>query len=98
MVSAGLGIVAISNPEKTKVKVPIRLEPKLRKTLEPVVGMVYIVEYIPVSDAEMEPHYECELCPGQVQANCINLKWLKLIFETCRTIFVFISMLKIRCL
>ena len=65
------GIVAIPNPEKTKVKVPIRLETKLRETLEPVVGMVYIVEYIPVSDAEMEPHYECELCPGQGQANCI---------------------------
>ena len=28
-------------------------------------------QFIPVSNSEMEPHYECELCESQGQANCI---------------------------
>ena len=59
----------IPNPESTKKKVPIRLHEKIRETLDPVVGLRYIKEFIAVSDPEMEPHYECELCGSMGQSN-----------------------------
>jgi len=59
----------IPNPESIKKKIPIRLHEKIRDTMDPVVGLKYIMEYIPVSDAEMEPHYECGLCGNQGQSN-----------------------------
>jgi len=59
----------IPNPESTKKKIPIRLHEKIRETRDPVVGLRFISEFIPVSDAEMEPHYECGLCGSQGQSN-----------------------------
>jgi len=59
----------IPNPEPTKKKIPIRLHEKIRETRDPVVGLRFITEFIPVSDAEMEPHYECGLCGSQGQSN-----------------------------
>jgi len=59
----------IPNPESTKKKIPIRLHEKIRETRDPVVGLRFITEFIPVSDAEMEPHYECGLCGSQGQSN-----------------------------
>jgi len=64
-----LGVVQIDNPEPTKKKVPIRLHEKIKETMDPVVGLEWIKEFIAVSDAEMEPHYECTLCGKQGQAN-----------------------------
>eukprot|EP00092_Neocalanus_flemingeri_P031563 GFUD01034274.1.p1 GENE.GFUD01034274.1~~GFUD01034274.1.p1 ORF type:complete len:402 (-),score=123.26 GFUD01034274.1:32-1237(-) len=64
-----LGVRPIPNPESTKKKVPICLQEKIRETLEPVVGLKYVTEFIAVSDAEMEPHYECELCGAVGQSN-----------------------------
>jgi len=65
----GPEIVQIKNPEPTRTKVPIRLQEKIMETSNPVVGLQYIREFIPVSDPEMEPHYECSLCESQGQAN-----------------------------
>ena len=59
----------IANPESSKKKVPIRLEKKIRAASDSVVGLVHIKEFIPVSDSEMEPHYECTLCGNHGQAN-----------------------------
>ena len=39
--------------------------------MDPVVGLNYIVEYVAISDIEMEPSYECQLCGSQGQANCM---------------------------
>jgi len=59
----------IPNPESTKKKIPIRLHEKIRETLDPVVGLRFVKEFIAVSDPEMEPHYECELCGSMGQSN-----------------------------
>eukprot|EP00092_Neocalanus_flemingeri_P036166 GFUD01039377.1.p1 GENE.GFUD01039377.1~~GFUD01039377.1.p1 ORF type:complete len:411 (-),score=128.55 GFUD01039377.1:42-1274(-) len=59
----------IPNPESVKKKVPIRLQEKIKETMDPVVGLRYVKEFIAVSDAEMEPHYECELCGAMGQSN-----------------------------
>ena len=47
-----------------KKKIPVRLAVKIAESQEPVVGLNFIVEYIAVSNTEMEPMYECNLCPG----------------------------------
>merc|ERR1719430_3036479 len=65
----GPKVIPIPNPESTKKKVPIRLHEKIKETRDPVVGLDFIREYIAVSDPEMEPHYECELCGNQGIAN-----------------------------
>jgi len=65
----GPRVIPIPNPESTKKKVPIRLHEKIKETRDPVVGLDFIREYIAVSDPEMEPHYECELCGNQGIAN-----------------------------
>jgi len=36
---------------------------------DPVVGLKFITELLPENDPEMEPHYECQLCGAQGQAN-----------------------------
>ena len=59
-------IIPIPNPEKTKIKVPVRLHERIKETKDPVVGLEFIQEYIAVSDPEMEPYYECELCGSKV--------------------------------
>ena len=46
-------------------KLPIPLKEKLRETLDPIVGLEFISEVISYSNIEMEPHYECKLCPNQ---------------------------------
>ena len=68
---SGPRVIPIPNPENTKKKVPVRLHEKIKETKEPVVGLDYVQEYIAVSDPEMEPHYECELCGSKV----IDCKW-----------------------
>jgi len=60
---------AIANPESVKKKVPIRLHEKVRETKDPVVGLKFVKEFIPVSDPEMDPHYRCELCGNQGSSN-----------------------------
>jgi len=65
----GPRVVAIPNPEKTKVKVPTRLHEKIRESREPIVGLDFVKEWIAPSDPEMEPHYECQLCGSKGIAN-----------------------------
>merc|ERR1712142_1032349 len=60
---------AIANPESVKKKVPMRLHEKVRETKDPVVGLKFVKEFIPVSDPEMDPHYRCELCGNQGSSN-----------------------------
>merc|ERR1712142_412931 len=60
---------AIANPESVKKKVPIRLHEKVRETKDPVVGLKFVKEFIPVSDPEMDPQYRCELCGNQGSSN-----------------------------
>ena len=60
-------MIPIPNPASTKMKVPVRLHEKIKETRDPVVGLDFIREYIAVSDPEMEPHYECDLCGNQVR-------------------------------
>ena len=67
----GPRVIPIPNPESTKKKVPVRLHEKIKETRDPVVGLDFIREYIAVSDPEMEPHYECDLCGNQV--NCLEI-------------------------
>jgi len=65
-------IIPIQNPGPTRTKVPTKLIDKIREDRSnPVVGLGFIKEFIPVSNSEMEPHYECALCESQGQANCM---------------------------
>ncbi len=50
-------------------KIPIRLRAKLSETSTAVVGLRDVVEVISYSKVEMEPHYECQLCHNQGEAN-----------------------------
>ena len=59
----------IPNPVSVKKKIPIRLHEKVREAKDPVVGLKFITELLPENDPEMEPHYECQLCSAQGQAN-----------------------------
>jgi len=59
----------IANPESVKKKIPVRLHERVRDSKDPVVGLSYVTEYLPESDPEMEPFYECSLCGNQGQAN-----------------------------
>lgn len=65
----GPGIVQIPNPRPSRVKVPVRLHQKIRECPDPIVGLDFISEILPVSDPEMEPHYRCGLCGNQGIAN-----------------------------
>jgi len=48
----------------SKKKIPVRLFQKIEESQEPVMGLDFITEFIAVSNQEMEPQYECSLCPG----------------------------------
>ena len=65
-------IIPIPNPEKTKIKVPVRLHERIKETRDPVVGLDFVQEFIAVSDPEMEPHYECELCGSKVKRKALD--------------------------
>lgn len=56
------GIRQVPNPVSLKVKIPTRLQEKIKETKEPVVGLSFIKEFLTESDPEMEPHYVCNLC------------------------------------
>ena len=64
-----LTVRVIPNPESVKKKIPNRLHEKVREANDPVVGLKFITELLPENDPEMEPHYECQLCGAQGQAN-----------------------------
>ncbi len=66
---AELVIRQIKNPDPVRVKVPVRLQAKLRETAEPVVGLEAVAEFIPISNKEMEPYYQCHLCDNIGEAN-----------------------------
>ena len=55
----------ISAAKSAPTKIPIRLKEKMSETSKPVVGLKFIYEVISYSNIEMEPHYECKLCPNQ---------------------------------
>lgn len=63
------GVKPIPNPRSAKVKVPIRLQERIRQSNDPVVGLRYIKEFLAESDPEMEPHYECRLCGNKGTSN-----------------------------
>ena len=63
------GVRPIPNPPSAKVKVPIRLGERIRKSDDPVVGLRYVKEFLAESDPEMEPHYECRLCGNKGTSN-----------------------------
>ena len=67
-------VIPIPNPENTKKKVPVRLHERIKETRDPVVGLDYVKEFIAVSDPEMEPHYECELCGSKVRIGEIHIR------------------------
>ena len=55
---------AISNK-----KIPFKLSDHVAETVEPVVGLQYVIETIACSSAEVEPHYQCTLCSNSSGAN-----------------------------
>ena len=63
-----------------KKKIPVRLAVKIAESQEPVVGLNFIVEYIAVSNTEMEPMYECNLCPGYKERKYYFRKVTKVYF------------------
>ena len=63
---------------QTRVKVPVTLKEKIKECNEPLVGLANVREVLPLSNQEMEPHYYCDLCNQQGQANCMLLH-LKLV-------------------
>ena len=63
------GVKPIPNPPSAKVKVPIRLQERIRKSDDPVVGLRHVKEFLAESDPEMEPHYECRLCGNKGTSN-----------------------------
>ena len=69
-------IIPVPNPPSSRVKVPVRLHEKILECHDPVVGLKYVTEVLPVSDPEMEPHYECQLCDKQGEANVILMHLL----------------------
>ena len=63
------GVKPIPNPPSAKIKVPTRLQERIRVSDDPVVGLRYIKEFLSESDPEMEPHYECRLCGNKGTSN-----------------------------
>jgi hypothetical protein len=39
-------------------KVPVRLQLKLKNVADPVVGLEFINEFLPITSDEVEPYYE----------------------------------------
>ena len=58
---------------QTRVKVPVTLGEKINECNDALVGLAYVREVLPISNPEMEPHYYCDLCQQQGQANCMLL-------------------------
>jgi len=72
--SAARGEILVVPPStQTRVKVPVTLKEKIKECNEPLVGLAYVREVLPLSNQEMEPHYYCDLCNQQGQANCMLL-------------------------
>lgn len=72
--SAARGEILVVPPStQTRVKVPVTLKEKIKECNEPLVGLPYVREVLPCSNREMEPHYYCDLCNQQGQANCMLL-------------------------
>ena len=46
-------------PTSAKTKIPKRLHERIREAEDPIIGLQFITEYLPESDPQMEPHYEC---------------------------------------
>ncbi len=61
----------IPNPPEMRKKIPERLEKLVRRTKEPIVGLRHVSEFLARSNDEMEPHYECDLCENQGEANAM---------------------------
>ena len=53
------------------MQVPVRLHERIRASMDPVVGLEWVTEFITESDPEMEPHYECTLCGNKGPSNGI---------------------------
>ena len=49
----------IPAPTSVKPKIPIRLHERIKDCEEAIIGLQFITEFLPESDPEMEPHYEC---------------------------------------
>ncbi len=62
-------ITLIKNEERLRKKVPLRLQLKIQGLPDAFVGLEFIEEYLPLSTDEVEPYYECFLCPSQSEAN-----------------------------
>jgi len=72
--SAARGEILVVPPStQTRVKVPVTLKEKIKECNEPLVGLAHVREVLPMSNPEMEPHYYCNLCNQQGQANCMLL-------------------------
>ena len=72
--SAERGEILVVPPStQTRVKVPVTLGEKIKECNEPLVGLADVREVLPISNREMEPHYYCDLCNQQGQANCMLL-------------------------
>jgi len=72
--SAARGEILVVPPStQTRVKVPVTLAEKIKECNEPLVGLAHVREVLPISNREMEPHYYCDLCTQQGQANCMLL-------------------------
>ena len=73
-------ILMVPPSTQTRVKVPVTLATKIKECNEPLVGLAHVREVLPLSNQEMEPHYYCNLCNQQGQANCMLLH-LKLVLK-----------------
>ena len=64
-------IRSVPHPKNAPKKIPVPLKDKLSEigAHNPIVGLAHITEIISVSNVEMEPFYECNLCNNQGEAN-----------------------------
>ena len=76
--AAGGEILVVPPSTQTRVKVPVTLGEKIKECNDALVGLAFVREVLPISNQEMEPHYYCDLCNQQGQANCMLLH-LKLV-------------------
>ena len=69
----------IEVPNKTQVKKATTMKSLgllIKESHKPVVGLEFIKEYLPETDMEMEPHYECSLCGSMGHSNCMLMHLL----------------------
>ena len=69
-------IRSVPHPKNAPKKIPVPLKDKLSEigAHNPIVGLAHITEIISVSNVEMEPFYECNLCNNQGEAWSIILE------------------------